>query len=72
MSILFQSHMKRSEEMKGKKRKTEVGGQEAGEWESTEKLDQFSFTETKAREREGVPYASGFSFLFVALIKYSF
>lgn len=63
MSILPQSDMKRNEEMKGKRRKTEVGGQEAREWGSTEELDQFGFTETKAGEKEGVPYALGFSFL---------
>lgn len=63
--------MKRNEEMKGKRRKTEVGGQEAREWGSTAELDQFSFTETKAGEKEGVPICFGLLISLCSSYQYS-
>lgn len=56
--------------MKRKKRKTEVGGQEAGEWGSTEELGQLVSLNQKLKKERGfrMLWTSHF---FVALIQYS-
>lgn len=57
--------------MEEKKRKT--GGQGSRRAKNFRgELTKFGFTKTKARERQGIPYALGFTVLLVALIKYSF
>ena len=57
--------------MEEKKRKT--GGQGSRRAKNFRgELAKFGFTKTKARERQGIPYALGFTVLLVALIKYSF